>query len=435
MTVLNFAPSPVVGQTYFENNVFYTFDGVKWTARASGGSGGSTDKIEEGNTSAEVIDTGSDGRFVVTTEGTERLHVTNTGRVGIGIANPTHALTIGGISSTPGDFKGLAFQSGSTVSNYIRSVCQDGNNYALAFGTYNSGISEKARLDSLGRLLVGATSTSANTRVVIAGRSDSNPAGTLMMEGTNTSPANNDTLGVIRFSASGPTGSNAGAAISANRDGGTWTNNSSMPTSLVFATTADGKGTTTERMRIGQNGNVLINTTTSGGGIGFATKLVVDGGALGDTAVLKNSAGSSAIPLYCWNAGTTGDNSFVAFGTETSYTRRGLINYNRGSGVVAYNTTSDYRAKTLVGQVENPGATIDALKVYRGVMNGATVERPMLVAHEAQEVAPYCVTGQKDAVDDKGDPIYQQMDHQVLVPLLIAEIQQLRARVAALETP
>ena len=67
-------------------------------------------------------------------------------------------------------------------------------------------------------------------------------------------------------------------------------------------------------------------------------------------------------------------------------------------------------------------------------MNGATVERPMLVAHEAQEVAPYCVTGEKDAVNDDGKPIYQQMDHQALVPLLIAEIQQLRARVAALET-
>jgi len=56
-----------------------------------------------------------------------------------------------------------------------------------------------------------------------------------------------------------------------------------------------------------------------------------------------------------------------------------------------------------------------------------------LVAHEVKEVAPYCVTGKKDAVNEEGNPIYQQMDHQVLVPLLIAEIQQLRIRVAALE--
>jgi hypothetical protein len=66
-------------------------------------------------------------------------------------------------------------------------------------------------------------------------------------------------------------------------------------------------------------------------------------------------------------------------------------------------------------------------------MKGATIARPMLVAHEAQEVVPYAVTGEKDAVNEDGTDKYQQMDHQVLIPLLIAEIQSLRARVAQLE--
>ena len=46
------------------------------------------DKISEGNTEAEVVDTGSDGHFKVTTEGTERLRVTSNGSVGIGTTNP-----------------------------------------------------------------------------------------------------------------------------------------------------------------------------------------------------------------------------------------------------------------------------------------------------------------------------------------------------------
>ena len=46
-----------------------------------------TDKIEEGNTSAEVIDTGTDGRFVVTTDGAERFRVGNSGQVGLSGAN------------------------------------------------------------------------------------------------------------------------------------------------------------------------------------------------------------------------------------------------------------------------------------------------------------------------------------------------------------
>ena len=42
------------------------------------------DKITEGNSSAEVIDSGSDGRFIVKTENTERLLIKNDGKVGIG---------------------------------------------------------------------------------------------------------------------------------------------------------------------------------------------------------------------------------------------------------------------------------------------------------------------------------------------------------------
>ena len=66
-------------------------------------------------------------------------------------------------------------------------------------------------------------------------------------------------------------------------------------------------------------------------------------------------------------------------------------------------------------------------------MKGATIARPMLIAHEAQEVVPYAVSGTKDQVDAEGNANFQQMDHQILVPLLLAEIQSLRARLAALE--
>ena len=45
------------------------------------------DKISEGNTEAEVVDTGSDGHFKVTTEGTERIRVGPAGQIGIAGAN------------------------------------------------------------------------------------------------------------------------------------------------------------------------------------------------------------------------------------------------------------------------------------------------------------------------------------------------------------
>jgi hypothetical protein len=136
--------------------------------------------------------------------------------------------------------------------------------------------------------------------------------------------------------------------------------------------------------------------------------------------------------ISVWNNATTGDNNFVKFYTDAG-SGRGSIDYNRAGGLTRYNTTSDYRAKDIIGPVTDPGAQIDALKVYSGKMHGATIERPMMIAHEAQQVAPYAVSGVKDEVNEDGTPKYQQMDHASLVPLLIAEIQSLRARVAQLE--
>ncbi len=175
-------------------------------------------------------------------------------------------------------------------------------------------------------------------------------------------------------------------------------------------------------------GNLLVGTTAAL--TNSANRLAVTG-SRGIDAQATGGATSQVGTL--WNNATTGDNVFLQFGTEGTYTNRGGIDYNRAGGLVRYNTTSDYRAKDILGPVVNPGATIDALTVYTGRMKGATQSRPMLVAHEAQEHVPYAVSGVKDEKNEDGTPKLQQMDHASMVPLLIAELQSLRARVAALE--
>ena len=68
---------------------------------ASSGTAADTDKIIEGNSEAEVVDTGSDGHFKVTTEGSERIRVGPAGQVGIAGANygtSGQVLTSGGAS-------------------------------------------------------------------------------------------------------------------------------------------------------------------------------------------------------------------------------------------------------------------------------------------------------------------------------------------------
>jgi hypothetical protein len=186
-----------------------------------------------------------------------------------------------------------------------------------------------------------------------------------------------------------------------------------------------------ERARITSDGNLLVGSPTAF--ISGTTRLQVYHDSH-PAAEFSTGAGALTDVAGFWNKATSGDNQFAGFYTETSPSRKGSITYNRAGGLVAYNTTSDYRAKDIIGPVTDAGVTIDALKVYNGKMKGATVERPMLIAHEAQEVTPYAVTGEKDAVDEDGKPKYQQMDVSSLVPLLIAELQSLRARVAQLES-
>ena len=180
------------------------------------------------------------------------------------------------------------------------------------------------------------------------------------------------------------------------------------------------------------SGEVLVNSSSSYYGAG-ATPLEV----VGDTGARVYPAifviRSQPRAVIVWNNTNSGDSGLMVFNTDSTPTFRGNIQYNRSSGLVAYNTSSDYRAKDVYGPVTDSGAKIDAIKIYRGKMHEATIERPMAIAHELAEAAPYAVCGQKDAVDENGNPIYQQVDYTTLVPLLVAEIQSLRARVAALE--
>lgn len=254
----------------------------------------------------------------------------------------------------------------------------------------------------------------SNTLVLPTGNGSANQR--LITSGSGTLSWSSDVM-LASGSASAPS-----LYVSGSTGSGMW---SPAADTLAWSTAA------TERMRIGSDGRVSINSTDASAAYFDGIFRVKNNGL----CIASRQTGSAGQATYVgWHEATSGDNQFCIFGTEASIAVRGSITYNRGGGVVAYNTTSDYRSKTILGPIENSGAVIDAFRVYKGVMNGATVERPMLVAHEAQEVAPYCVTGEKDAVDENGNPIYQQMDHQVLVPLLIAEIQQLRARVAALES-
>lgn len=202
---------------------------------------------------------------------------------------------------------------------------------------------------------------------------------------------------------------------------------------ITFSTNTISTSGTNEDMILNPNGTGRVVVATSTAQFSAASFQAVAESTNVNAAGFKTTSDVRE-PILCWNSATSGDNIFVGFGTEGTYTSRGTITYNRAGGLVAYNTTSDRRAKTINGPVTNSGAVVDSLKVYSGKMNWGTIEYPMMIADEAQQITPYCVTGQPNAVNADGSPKYQQIDYSALVPLLLAEIQSLRARMAALET-
>ena len=99
---------------------------------------------------------------------------------------------------------------------------------------------------------------------------------------------------------------------------------------------------------------------------------------------------------------------------------------------------SDYRAKIVEGETENALSLVNQLKVYQTKyipeMSGHEEKVfDSLIAHELQEVIPYAVIGEKNAVWDNGLPDYQKVNYQKLVPIMISAIQDLSDQVEDLK--
>jgi hypothetical protein len=98
-----------------------------------------------------------------------------------------------------------------------------------------------------------------------------------------------------------------------------------------------------------------------------------------------------------------------------------------------YGTSSDYRLKENPTPVTGALDTVAALKPVDFAWKSDGSAGRGFIAHELQAVVPEAVTGEKDAVDAEGNPEYQGVDASKLVPLLVAAVQELSAKVAALE--
>jgi hypothetical protein len=176
----------------------------------------------------------------------------------------------------------------------------------------------------------------------------------------------------------------------------------------IFAWSQSG----TERMRIDSSGNLLVNTTSQIGN--------------GKISVLAAN-GATAIGVRIVTNGNYG----MQF-QNASDTNVGFIQINSSS--TQYSTSSDYRLKESIAPMTGALATVQALKpvTYNWKVDGSSSQG--FIAHELQAVVPECVTGEKDAVDSDGKPVYQGIDTSFLVATLTAAIQEQQAMIETLTT-
>ncbi len=179
-----------------------------------------------------------------------------------------------------------------------------------------------------------------------------------------------------------------------------------------------------EVARFGTDGSFLVGTTTNSGWSG-AAKFETKSAYWGVSGYATTASGgafigrvdNNAAALAAWYSSTTNVGSITTNGTIT-----------------VYGTTSDYRLKKNVQPMTGGLTTVLALKpvTYDWISNGSAGEG--FIAHEIQAVIPDAVHGEKDAVDDKGEIKPQGVDFSKVVPHLVAAIQELTTRLAALES-
>ena len=411
-------------------------DYAAWVSRISDASDGSEDGILRADilaagavvdvltlygTEVVVNESHADVDFRVESDAnTHALFVEgSSSNVGIGTSSPSRALATKSSSVTVANFEStsstagfISFSDSNTTNDVTVRAGAVGDNLVL-----QAGGSERMRIDSSGNLLLGTTASGS------AGLNVGNSVNIGFSEGANSAIAN-----IFRQSSSAATILASGYKVTSTANKYASSYASSWARTAVAchyggirffadaaATVAVGTDITpTERMRIDESGNFLIGTTsTSDSDVGAK---IFNGARM-----VQGVAGTGLVDMHDFYRGTAG-----------SLSRVGNIRTNGSS--TAYNTSSDYRLKENVVAMSGATERLKQLNPSRfNFIADADTTVDGFLAHEVQDVVPEAISGTKDAIDADGNPEYQGIDQSKLVPLLVATIQELEARLTALE--
>lgn len=381
--------------------------------------------------------------FQIYGSGNPLMAINQNGNVGIGTTSPSYGLDIQSASST-GAYLNI------TKTGYASAFIQpynDGvymgsfNSYPLYLRTNNSTV---MTLTASGNVGIGTTSPNWSL------------SGLYALQIVSSSMYSYSNIGGLAFNIrynSGWTNVATGGGSNIEGDGNS---------NLVFSTSSTGisagaSTTVTERMRITSAGNLLVGGTADT--TGLVGSVIFPGGNIGASqenpkiVYVNRYSTTTSYVHYAGNWMSPG-NWGIGPDTNASDTtlRIGIVSGNSlgfyFSGVYAslkgasFPTTSDYRIKENV--VNSSYGLSEVLQLrpvkYNSISQGEDGNKIIksnfelgFIAHEVQEVIPEVVNGVKDAVDINNNPVIQSLEYSRLTAILVKAIQELSAKVTALE--
>jgi len=290
------------------------------------------DKISEGNTEAEVVDTGTDGHFKVTTEGTERLRIDKDG-------------------------------------NLLKGLTTARSNFIAAPGTIPT-----FQIEGTGNAAIGS--------ITYYGNDTSGPAWGLAKSrgttaGSSTTVVTGDSTGDIYFFGANGTTLQPTAQIGSVVDTAGTVSSTSMPGALVFYTTPTGTNIPTQRLRISESGSIGIGVTPKSSANSSVSTLEIGRNTL--------RGGQTSFSIYqngYWDA-STGFDKRIFTGSATQYYQDTYFSWSTsGSGAadstisftermrldsngnvgIGTNSPANYANFVTLALADTSGAEIDFLK-------------------------------------------------------------------------
>ncbi len=387
-----------------------------------------------------ILRTTATGKLLFGTGTAEHMRLDSAGRLLIGTTTEGHpaadeftiANTASGAdmgitlrSATNGQ-GAIYFSDGTSGDDEYRGIIN--YNHSSNFFSFFTNATERMRIDSSGRVIIGTTSHIGGAQFVLMG-GNINTYG-VMAIGNKVANPSSGTFASFRFN-SGASGTRRGAELNVLADGA-WTDGSSHPSRMAFHTTTTNSAGADERLRITHEGDIVYNNFgTLFGNAGMRIYNTLSGGP---QVAISRASGN---PLLLNR--NTSDGEIVDL--RRGWSAGGSIHV--GVNSATYNTSSDYRLKENIVAISDGITRLKTLKPSRFNWIGDTSStRDGFIAHEVTAV-PEAITGTKDEVytEDQpdrnikaGDPKYQGIDQSKLVPLLTAALQEAISKIETLET-